>query len=145
MKRAIGNLGDDDMKMENVPLRGEEGRCCRSSLGERIRMDQTRQRISGRSLMGSRGGGCVSWWKSSFLKNSAFQTQPVDVRAPSASTFPRLMATKNGSIREVKEILLVKGKEPDVEAKTLHVQSAQIPPRSGLPVTGMAVPTPGPV
>lgn len=52
---------------------------------------------------------------------------------------------KNGSIWEVKEILLVKGKEPDVEAKTLHVQSAQIPPRSGLPVTGTAVPTPGPV
>lgn len=67
MKRAIGDLGDDDMKMENVPLGREIGRCCRSCLGARIRMDQTCQRISGWSLMGSRGLWCVSWWKFSLL------------------------------------------------------------------------------
>lgn len=72
-----------------------------------------------------------------FLKNSdsGLQTEPVDVRGPSASTFPRLMPKKwehSGG----NKILLVKEKEPDGEAKTLHVQSPQIPPRSPLPVTG---------
>lgn len=35
-----------------------------------------------------------------------------------------------------KRIYLVKETEPDEEAKALHVQSAQTPPRSGLPVSG---------